>query len=71
MGCGSQNRNVSTKDEQEELIETAKEKAALGKGYSKYNFMRAASAITKAKNVPFKNKAPSEMWWRRLKKKTH
>lgn len=59
---------LSTKDEQE-LIETAKERAALGIGYSKYNFMRAASAMAKAINVPFKNKNPSEMWWRRLKKK--
>lgn len=33
--------------------------------------MRAASAMAKAINVPFKNKNPSEMWWRRLKKKTH
>lgn len=46
---------LSTKDEQE-LIETAKERAALGIGYSKYNFMRAASAMAKAKHVPFKNK---------------
>lgn len=38
---------LSTKDEQE-LIETAKERAALGIGYSKYNFMRAASAMAKA-----------------------
>lgn len=59
---------LSTKDEQE-LIETAKERAALGIGYSKYNFMRAASAMAKAKHVPFKNKNPSEMWWRRLKKR--
>lgn len=53
------------------MIETAKERAALGIGYSKYNFMRAASAMAKAINVPFKNKNPSEMWWRRLKKKRH
>lgn len=46
---------LSTKDEQE-LIETAKERAALGIGYSKYKFMRAASAMAKAKHVPFKNK---------------
>lgn len=46
---------LSTKDEQE-LIETAKEREALGIGYSKYNFMRAASAMAKAKHVPFKNK---------------
>lgn len=46
------------------LIENAKERASLLKGYSKYNFMRAASAIVKSKSLSFKNENPSEMWWR-------
>ena len=51
------------------LIENAKERASLGIGYSKYNFMQAASAIAKSKSLPFKKENPSEMWWRRLKKR--
>jgi hypothetical protein len=56
-------------EDEKGLIENAKERASLGIGYSKYNFMRAASALANTKCLPFKNGQPSDMWWRRMKRR--
>ena len=59
---------LSQKDE-EGLIKNATKRAELGIGYSKYNFLRCASEIARRRGIKFKGPVPSEMWWRRLKRR--
>lgn len=44
-------------------------RAELGIGYSKYNFLGFASEIARRRGIKFKGPVPSEMWWRRLKRR--
>lgn len=59
-----------SKADEEGLLENAKKRAELGVGYSKHNFLRCASELAKRRGAKFKRSLPSEMWWRRLKRRS-
>nr|XP_034317011.1 uncharacterized protein LOC117686289 [Crassostrea gigas] len=60
---------VLTADEEKQLLKSATERAEMGVGFSKRNFLRAAGALARKRGVSFKNGAPSEKWWTLFKKR--
>ena len=50
-----------------EMVQCASERAKIGIGFSKRNFLRFAGAMEKLKGILLKQGKPSDMWWRRLK----
>jgi hypothetical protein len=47
------------------MIDVAKDRADMGVGFSKSNFLRFASTVAQKDGKGFKNGKPSDMWWRR------
>lgn len=60
---------VLTADDEKQLLKSATERAEMGVGFSKRNFLRAAGALARKRGVSFKNGAPSEKWWTLFKKR--
>lgn len=58
-----------TENEESEMVDVAIKRANMGIGFSKPNFFRFAGAVAKAKGVALKSGRPSDMWWRRMKKR--
>jgi hypothetical protein len=52
---------------EQEMIDAAKDRADMGVGFSKSNFLHFASTVAQKDSKGFKNGKPSDMWWRRLK----
>jgi len=55
--------------DEDKLISHAIERAKLGIGFSKQNFLKFAGDLATKRKQPFKNKSPSDKWWRLMKKK--
>lgn len=60
---------VPTAEEEKQLLSSATERAEMGVGFSKRNFLRAAGALAKKSGVSFKNGAPSEKRWTLFRKR--
>jgi hypothetical protein len=58
-------------DDEDKLINHAIERAKLGIGFSKQNFLKCAGDLAIKRKQPFKNKSPSDKWWRLMKKRTN
>lgn len=62
---------VLTADDEKQLLKSTTERAEMGVGFSKRNFLRAARALARkwGRGGSFKNGAPSEKWWTLFKKR--
>ena len=58
-------------DDEDKLINHAIERAKLGIGFRKQNFLGFAGDLATKKKKPFKNKSPSDKWWRLIKERTN
>ena len=56
-------------EQETKLIDYACNRAALGMGFGKTQFMRYATQYAKKHNIKFKQGAPSDKWWQGIRKR--
>jgi hypothetical protein len=64
MGSKPGRPQKQSHDDEDKLINHAIERAKLGIGFSKQNFLKCAGDLAIKRKHPFKNKSPSDKWWR-------
>ncbi|CAG2219549.1 unnamed protein product [Mytilus edulis] len=52
------------KEDEGKLVEYAEKRASLGIGFGKKTYLRYAGQLAQKKGINFKNKIPSDKWWR-------
>ncbi|CAG2241848.1 unnamed protein product [Mytilus edulis] len=57
------------KEDEGKLVEYAEKRASLGIGFGKKTYLRYAGQLAQKKGINFKNKIPSDKWWRLHKKR--
>ena len=58
-----------TMDDETKLVDYACNRAELGIGFGKTEFLRYAGDLAKKRRLAFKHGRPSQKWWRLLKKR--
>ncbi|CAG2243836.1 unnamed protein product [Mytilus edulis] len=66
---GKKKKQCLRKRMREKLSEYAEKRASLGIGFGKKTYLRYAGQLTQKKGINFKNKIPSDKWWRLHKKR--
>ncbi|XP_033726609.1 uncharacterized protein LOC117316197 [Pecten maximus] len=56
------------KDDETKLMDYASNRACMGIGFSKTNFLRYAADLASKRGKPFKNPIPTGKWWKGIKK---
>ena len=57
------------KEDEGKLVEYAEKRASLGIGFGKKTYLRYAGQLAQKRGINFKNKIPSDKWWRLHKKR--
>ena len=56
-------------EDEQKLVDFACNRAALGIGFGKKQFLRYAAALAKKRQVHFKHEHPSDKWFKLMKKR--
>ncbi|XP_021363005.1 uncharacterized protein LOC110456536, partial [Mizuhopecten yessoensis] len=56
-------------EDEKEMIKCAVQRADMGIGFSKSNFLRFAGSMANTRNISLRWAKPSDMWWRWLKRR--